>query len=259
MIQLIALHGFLNRGDIFDHSLGHWAADHPELEFSCWAPDLFSPDTPLSADLTMSEWVERFCELVEVHTHPDFPRVLLGYSMGGRLAMQALVAYPQLWSAGILISAHPGEEDSYERQAWRQNWSERFASGEDFARLAEDWQGQDVLRGSDSRSKAYRVQEEDFDREALALALARWDRTQHLFSLEEVQEIGRPLLWCWGEHDGVYSQLYRQLREQGIPGEWREVKGAGHRVPVEAPRELAGHLVDFLKSIDLEEVEVESN
>ncbi len=249
MIQLIALHGFLNRGDLFDQTLGHWAADHPELEFSAWAPDLFSPDSPLSADLTMSEWAERFCELVEVHTHPEEPRVIMGYSMGGRLAMQVLLAYPQLWSAGVLISAHPGEEDNAQRQEWRESWMDRFSSEENFSQVVNEWQSQELL--ASSPGKKYKVREEDFDREALALALARWDRTQHLFSLEEVEDIGRPLLWCWGQQDGVYSQLYRQLKEQGIPGQWTEVPGAGHRVPVDAPRELASAMVKFLQSIGL--------
>ncbi|MBT7213976.1 MAG: hypothetical protein HN869_02080, partial [Verrucomicrobia bacterium] len=38
----------------------------------------------------------------------EFGDVILGYSMGGRLALHALTAAPEKWRAAIIVSAHPG-------------------------------------------------------------------------------------------------------------------------------------------------------
>lgn len=36
---------------------------------------------------------------------------LCGYSLGGRLAMQAVLAHPPLWKGAVFVSANPGMED----------------------------------------------------------------------------------------------------------------------------------------------------
>lgn len=45
-------------------------------------------------------------------------KILVGYSMGGRLALHALLE-GGLWDAAILISPHPGLESEEERAARR--------------------------------------------------------------------------------------------------------------------------------------------
>ena len=42
-------------------------------------------------------------------------RALLGYSMGGRLALHALLEKDHPWQAAVIISAHPGLESEPER------------------------------------------------------------------------------------------------------------------------------------------------
>ena len=44
---------------------------------------------------------------------------LIGYSMGGRLALHAMLNQPGLWKSAVIISAHPGlknESDRVERR-----------------------------------------------------------------------------------------------------------------------------------------------
>ena len=52
-------------------------------------------------------WREQFYKKVEEQTKGK-PSLLLGYSMGGRLAMDALVNNPGMWSGGIVVGADPG-------------------------------------------------------------------------------------------------------------------------------------------------------
>ncbi|MCX6865074.1 MAG: hypothetical protein NTV46_02435, partial [Verrucomicrobia bacterium] len=67
-------------------------------------------------------------------------RALLGYSMGGRLALHALLEENPPWQAAIIVSAHPGLEAEAEREtrrtadaAWAHqaltgNWQEFLAA-----------------------------------------------------------------------------------------------------------------------------------
>ena len=60
-----------------------------------------------------------FAEFLNEIAAPDVPgpRVLIGYSLGGRLALHALTQQPQLWDAAVLISPHPGLRSHGERAA----------------------------------------------------------------------------------------------------------------------------------------------
>ncbi|MDA7508581.1 hypothetical protein N8488_01170, partial [Akkermansiaceae bacterium] len=62
----------------------------------------------------------------------EFGDLILGYSMGGRLALHALTAAPEKWRAAIIVSAHPGlvsgqQERREEDREWaslsRGNWT----------------------------------------------------------------------------------------------------------------------------------------
>ena len=81
-------------------------------------------------------------------------RALLGYSMGGRLALHALLEDSNPWQAAIIISAHPGLEDEKEREA-------RIASDAEWASKAlmgtwesftDDWNAQPILGDAAIRS-----------------------------------------------------------------------------------------------------------
>jgi len=51
---------------------------------------------------------------------------LVGYSMGGRLALHSLIAQPKLWKGATIISAHPGLSTEEERVARRRKDAEWF-------------------------------------------------------------------------------------------------------------------------------------
>ena len=60
---------------------------------------------------------------------PSHPVRLLGYSMGGRLALQFATRYPERISALVLIGAHPGlrtEDERRQRKQWDDEQSRRI-------------------------------------------------------------------------------------------------------------------------------------
>src|SRR5258708_3665465 len=57
----------------------------------------------------LKTWAEQKSQaLIHQTSQGSGPRILLGYSLGGRLAMHLLLAQPKLWDAAIFISANPG-------------------------------------------------------------------------------------------------------------------------------------------------------
>src|SRR3990167_10842963 len=118
--MLWCLHGFLGGGADWDPfepafaDLGIAMAPRPEFFKG-----------PLPA-LTLAEWGERFAK--KVAQEDDAP-IVMGYSMGGRLALHALLASPALWRGAVIIGAHPGFADPKaraERQAGDEKWAKRF-------------------------------------------------------------------------------------------------------------------------------------
>jgi len=79
---------------------------------------------------------------------PPARRVLLGYSMGGRLALHALLSergHP--WDAAVIVSAHPGLEEKSQRAARREadaEWAAAAHSG-DWSEMLERWNAQPIF------------------------------------------------------------------------------------------------------------------
>ncbi len=115
--SILALHGFTGSGEDFEYLKNHYAKN------CFWdAPDLPSLPLPGLCKFLRARW-EKLAGM---------PRVLLGYSMGGRIALH--LAREISWAPHdslILISASPGIADERERAA-------RRASDEALAKKIED-------------------------------------------------------------------------------------------------------------------------
>src|SRR5262249_45368361 len=109
--RLYALHGFLGL-----------PSDWDLLRQPLHAIDLFSIGKPLS---TLWSWAQDFNRQVSA----DNTNILIGYSLGGRLGMHALIDQPHLWQGGVFVSAHSGLSFSHDRDKRIQSdaqWAQRF-------------------------------------------------------------------------------------------------------------------------------------
>jgi len=81
--------------------------------------------------------------------------VLLGYSMGARLALHALLDEDPPWRTAVIVGAHPGLESEPERIARREGdaeWGARALSG-DWREFLDAWNAQPVLADSSVRAE----------------------------------------------------------------------------------------------------------
>ncbi|HUP65485.1 MAG TPA: alpha/beta fold hydrolase [Thermoanaerobaculia bacterium] len=231
-----ALHGFL--GNAAD-----WNPFREQLEAASGAElravNLF--DRPL-AEETPARWAVRFTRSVR---NLDSSPILLGYSLGGRLALHALLEQPRLFSAAIIVSAGLGVEGEAERQKRRvvdDSWAARFES-DDWSSVIESWNAQPVFGGSGALLPR---QESDFDRQALTTALRWWSPAVQEPLGARLPEIETPILWIAGERDATYAEQGRRAVELLPRAELWIAPDAGHRVPWDVPEEFTARVGGFL-------------
>ncbi len=228
MRPLVAfLHGFLGRAS-------DWRRWSQGFE-NAWCPELLQPGA-LDPHCPLHLWGERFNQLARQRGKPC---LLVGYSLGGRLAMHALAAPDSPWQAGLLVSAHPGLSDPEQiaaRRRWDAAWARRFRS-EPWPEVLQAWDAQPIFSGSSPVARA----DEGFNRDLLARALETWSPTRHQLADGTLQT--RPLTWCCGALDSKYAALYAKLPKEGLP--WQQIclSSAGHRLPWDLPEDF-GRLLD---------------
>lgn len=160
---------------------------------------------------------------------PDRGDVLLGYSLGGRLALQALLNGAH-YKRAILVSTGLGIEDENARAARRASdaaWAQRFEN-EDFETVMRDWNAQPVLAGP-----AFARTRGDYD----PRALREWSSGALPPLASRLHELTIPTLWIAGARDAKY--VAEAHRGASIArGRVAIVDDAGHRVPWERPAEF---------------------
>ncbi|GAA5482815.1 alpha/beta fold hydrolase [Haloferula sargassicola] len=167
-------------------------------------------------------------------------KVLLGYSMGGRLALHALLAGGP-WQAAVIVSAHPGLEDAGERSARLARdaeWAAAALKGE-WRDFLSRWNAQPVLGGDAALPDRMKLEPR---RNPVARSFMDWSLGAQEPLGERLGEIRCPVLWVAGERDGKF----RALAERAAGPEKWIAPGAGHRVPWESP-EFPGIVGEFLE------------
>lgn len=176
-------------------------------------------------------------------------RVLLGYSLGGRLAMHALVACPRTWSAAVLVAAHPGGGSAAERAAVRRRdagWADRCRH-DAWGKLLADWDAQAVFGGRPNRAPR---PPGGFDRERCAGTFETFSRAGQADLRPRLAAAPLPpVLYLTGAEDDRYGALGDELAEAVPAITHVVVADAGHRVPWDQPEYFAAEVMNFVRQV----------
>ena len=170
--------------------------------------------------------------------------ILAGYSMGGRFAMHVARLFP-LWVKGLaLLSTHPGglsEAEKKTRQQWVSDWQQSFTKRplKEAQRL---WQGQETF--TKTKAPPFR---QDLSGEILALNLEKWSLVHHEATLQNLDEIRMPQIWLFGEDDVKFQKVSKILQLKWPGKKVINVKKAGHRLLLDAPKEVAMALKELVQ------------
>jgi len=176
-------------------------------------------------------------------------RALLGYSMGGRLALHALLEKDHPWQAAVIVAAHPGLESSTEREARRAadaTWATRALAG-NWQEFLDAWNAQPILGNTAPRdpSASGRLV---MRRREIARSFVDWSLGAQEPLWDRLREIAIPVLWVAGENDAKFLDLAQRAVAEIPRATLAIAPGAGHRVPWEAEEWLAEKTAGFLRA-----------
>lgn len=239
---IVLMHGFGGGPSSFQEFQQFFRRQSPTSRVL--TPDFYSSDF-FHPKLDLNQWQRDFKEYISQSVEPEQTPWLVGYSMGGRLAMHALVNQPEKFRGAVFFSASPGLQTSHERASrrkWDQGWAEKIRSL-DSLELNRLWNAQEVFKGSELVSLR-----EDIAREVLAENLCQWSPAKHLFTWDQLKELPHTCLWVSGSQDEKYCSIYHQMQQSGFSGEWNVVPEAGHRLLVTHGEGITKIVYDFIQT-----------
>jgi 2-succinyl-6-hydroxy-2,4-cyclohexadiene-1-carboxylate synthase len=178
---------------------------------------------------------------------------LVGYSLGGRMAIGLLCRHPDLFVGATLISAQPGlpaENERAERRVADERWCE-LLERQGMTAFVDAWQALPLF-DTQLALPADVLDRQRAERLAHAPAgLVRSLRTCGLGQMpsywEALSQIAVPTTLVVGALDakfvGIAERMLERLPNAGIV----EVSGAGHNVVLERPREVLDMIMGVLE------------
>lgn len=193
---------------------------------------------------SFDDWTEDFCGRVDAQANGE-KSILLGYSLGGRLALHACLSRPDLWDAAIVVGADPGLESEEEKKLQLdrdRNWAERLKR-EPLEKLVNEWDAQSVFCGIGNQAPR-NLGEMNPDRLSQQFEVFSKGIQQNLApELAELKNL--PILFVSGEKDHNYQGIGEKLAKSSSAIYAQVIADAGHRVPWENPESFVQVLIDF--------------
>lgn len=171
--------------------------------------------------------------------------ILMGYSMGGRLALHALIDRASKWRGAVIISAHTGLESGLrsERRSEDDGWAE-MAGNLPWGEFLKLWNKQGVL-GNDVMPCRSKLEEMSGK---IASSFRCWSLAEQEDLLDKLSSVDIPVLWVVGEDDEKFTNVGVVADDRLENVQLMVVPKAGHRVPWEAEDTLVSGVVNWIKS-----------
>ena len=249
---LVLLHGFTGSAGTWGELTATLAADYTII-----APDLIGhgcSDAP--ADVERYRMPRAAADLVALVRQLGHERAAwLGYSLGGRTALQVVAQHPEAVEALILEGASPGIADDDERAA-------RVASDEAMAeRIERDgveafvdtWERVALFASQLALPAETRAAIRATRTANTATGLANSLRGMGAGAQDPLQDrvagITVPTLLIAGELDTKYVEIARDMARTMPDATMHAIEGAGHAAHLERPEAFQRPLLEFLRHV----------
>lgn len=180
--------------------------------------------------------------------------VVIGYSMGGRLALHFALEAPERVRGLVLIGATPGLASEAER-------SERMASDEalarsiemDFEAFVRNWEALPLFATQKAMSPETQANigmiRRAHDPAKLASALRLLGTGAQPPLHDRLSELKVPVLWVVGEYDQKFRAIAEEVRPKLPRARFATLPYAGHAVHLERPSAFKTLLLSFIEQL----------
>ncbi|HOF41212.1 MAG TPA: 2-succinyl-6-hydroxy-2,4-cyclohexadiene-1-carboxylate synthase [Candidatus Hydrogenedentes bacterium] len=248
---VVFLHGFMGSSE-------DWRPIAQGLppNYRCIAPDLPGHGrTPVRRDeaaYTMAAVSKDLMRLMD-HIAPG-PLALVGYSMGGRLALYLALEYADRVQALVLESASPGLRSETERAKRRVEDERRAVELEsgDWEAFLRRWYAAPLfesLHGCGDRFEELLMRRRNNNPRELARVLRGMGTGAQSSLWDRLSEAGMPTLLIAGERDAKYCAMAAAMGAKMPRATAMVVSGAGHNVHFEKPGDYTTRLRKWLDGL----------
>jgi len=207
---------------------------------------------------SLREFAKRFNHVVRDKGCDE--NILLGYSMGARLALHVLLDDASLWRKAVIVSAHTGlvGKERMLRVKSDAVWAEKIRT-ERWVEVLREWNDQPIFKtrtqmGGDTDSNQDNTlcmgdrSLLESKKEMVAESFHQWSLGQQEDLLADLKKVNTPVLWFTGEEDLKFTDIAKLAVRELPSSRHAVVTGAGHRVPWENPCFFTQELLRFVKT-----------
>lgn len=228
---LVFLHGFTQTGSSWNPVVETLSSD-----FTCVVVDLPGHGGSPNGCRSLVESADDVAEVVKSLHNRDGKVVLIGYSMGARVALHVALAHPHLLASLVLVSGTAGIDDASERQS-RRGADDALAEHIETigtAAFLDEWLSQPMFASLPTSAASI---QDRLKNTPLGLA----DSLRHAGTgtqsplWDRLGEISVPTLIVTGDLDAKFTALGERLAASIASSKHVRVSGVGHSVHLEAP------------------------
>jgi 2-succinyl-6-hydroxy-2,4-cyclohexadiene-1-carboxylate synthase len=239
---IVLLHGFMGTG-------ADWTgvARFLQSHFHCLMPDLPGHEgMPLELGSDPDPFAA-YSALLWRRLEPLLPPrfALVGYSLGGRLALDLACRHPERIRALVLEGAHPGLSEAGERAqraAADAAWIRRFESGP-WPGALEDWYRQPVFASlSDEQRCAFVARRTRHSPGILAQVLRATSLARQPDRWDDLRRLPMPVGFLAGRQDGRFCAMGDRMARTRPALTLVKLDGLGHNCHALAPEAVAGFI-----------------
>lgn len=180
---------------------------------------------------------------------------ILGYSLGGRIALSFMMLYPEMVASLILESASPGLE-TIKEQKKRQAQDEELAlrlEKEGILAFVDFWENIPLFTSQKKLSKSIQqhIRKERLSQSAQGLAesLRSMGTGRQPSWWKRLGEVNRPVLLIVGSLDTKFVAINKQMVGHMKTAHIETTKNSGHAIHVEQPEKFGKIVKRFLNAL----------
>ncbi len=238
---LVFLHGFLGSTQDWQTTISHLSK-----QFYCISIDLPGHGHSVATSIDPEQGFERTHHLIQSALSDINQYVLVGYSLGGRIALDYARRQQDSRLAGLVLeSCHYGlsnEQSKQQRAQQDQKWAKRFATQSVIDTLYQ-WYEQLIFDDLSALQKSELIhQRSENYGVCLANMLLATSLSKQTCALPFLQASTLPIHYLYGEKDNKFKQLAQDFQQTNHVTV-TPFTGVGHNIHHQSPLDYAQYLI----------------